>query len=77
MSKTVLSVEGMSCPSCIKHINEALEIRGVGSVEVELENGLVAVEHDSSVSVGRLIAVLDNAGYEATPSGDRDRAGNV
>lgn len=67
MSKTILSVEGMSCPSCIAHVSEALAIRGVSNVQVQLDQGAVEVEHDPSVSVGFLIAALEGAGYEATP----------
>ncbi len=67
MSKTILSVTGMSCPSCIAHVSEALTIRGVSNVEVMFDGGAVAIDHDASVSSGRLIAALEQAGYEATP----------
>jgi copper chaperone len=67
MSKTILSVEGMSCPSCIAHVSEALAMRGVANVDVLFDEGAVAIEHDETVSSGRLIAALQNAGYEATP----------
>jgi copper chaperone CopZ len=66
MLKTILNVEGMSCPSCIGHVTEALAIRGVQKVDVLFDQGAVAIDHDPSISVGRLIAVLDGAGYEAT-----------
>ena len=65
MSKTILNVEGMSCPSCIRHVTQALAFRGVAEVEVQLDKGRVAVEHDSSISVGRLIAALEGIGYPA------------
>ena len=74
MSRTILNVEAMSCPSCIEHVNEALAMRGVANIEVQLKAGTVAIEHDASVSVGRLIAALQSAGYEASP---RDQPGNV
>lgn len=67
MSKTILSVTGMSCPSCIRHVSEALTMRGVSNVKVMLADGEVAIEHDATVPTGRLIAALNNAGYEATP----------
>ena len=67
MSKTILNVEGMSCPSCIEHVTEALSLRGVSNVDVRLDEGVVAIEHDASVPVGRLIVALDFAGYGATP----------
>jgi copper chaperone CopZ len=76
MSKTILNVEGMSCPSCISHVSEALSIRGVANIEVLFEAGAVEIEHDATVSAGRLIAALQSAGYEATPR-PRDQLGNV
>jgi len=73
MSKTILDVDGMSCSSCINHVKEALAIGGVTDVDVELDDGSVTIEHDPRVAVGRLIAALEGAGYEARP---RDRRGN-
>jgi copper chaperone len=67
MSKTILNVEGMSCPSCIRHVSAALAIRGVAEVDVLLDRGQVAIEHDAKVSVGRLISALEAAGYPAKP----------
>jgi copper chaperone len=65
MSKTILTVEGMSCPSCVEHVNEALAMQGVANVAVLLDQGAVAVQHDASVTVGQLIGALERAGYEA------------
>jgi copper chaperone CopZ len=74
MSKTILNVEGMSCPSCVSHVSEALGIPGVETINVQLDQGAVEIEHDASVPMGRLIAALEKAGYEARP---RDQGGNV
>ena len=62
---TILEVQGMSCPSCIRHISSALtEIEGVGKVEVKLRDGLVIVKHDTAqASIEQLIETLDEAGY--------------
>lgn len=68
MTKTVLNVEGMTCPSCIEHVSEALAIEGVSHIEVKLDSGTVEVEHEGSISSGRLIAALQQAGYEAMPA---------
>jgi Cu+-exporting ATPase len=65
MSKTILTVQGMSCASCVQQLNEALAIRGVTSVDVQLDEGVVAVDHDTSVSAERLIGALQGAGYAA------------
>jgi Cu+-exporting ATPase len=67
MTKTTLSVEGMTCASCIEQVTEALAIDGVGHVEVNLDTGKVQVEHDAQVSQGRLIAALQQVGYDAMP----------
>lgn len=68
MTKTVLNVEGMTCPSCIEHVGEALAIEGVGHVDVKLDAGTVEIDHDATISSGRLIAALQQAGYDATPA---------
>jgi copper chaperone len=62
---TILEVQGMSCPSCIRHINSALqELEGVGRVDVVLRDGIVVVKHDATQApVTQLIEALDGAGY--------------
>jgi copper chaperone len=68
MKNTELNVEGMSCGSCVGHVDEVLyELQGVTNVDVRLGDGKVVVQHDPDrVSVGRLIAALGQAGYEAS-----------
>lgn len=62
---TILEVQGMSCPSCIRHISSALtELDGVGGVDVKLRDGIVVVNHDAAqATVAELIEALDEAGY--------------
>ncbi len=62
---TILEVEGMTCPSCIRHVTSALtEVEGVGKVDVKLRDGLVVVKHDQAQApVADLIAALGDAGY--------------
>lgn len=64
---TILEVQGMSCPSCIRHINAALtELDGVGQVDVKLRDGIVIVKHDATQSpVTQLISTLHDEGYAA------------
>ncbi|AKV03859.1 Lead, cadmium, zinc and mercury transporting ATPase [Labilithrix luteola] len=67
---TVLDVQGMSCASCVRHVNAALrELDGVESVDVELAVGRtskVRVQHDpSKVAVTALIGAVEEAGYSA------------
>ncbi len=64
MSRIELKVEGMSCGSCVKHINAALRsIAGVNEVIVDLPSGQVNVSGDTDSAV--LIAALREAGYPA------------
>jgi copper chaperone len=68
--ETLLDVTGMTCPSCIRHINAALaDIEGVAKVEVRLRDGKVLVQHDPAVAdVNALLEALREAGYESTVS---------
>ncbi|MEJ7596447.1 MAG: heavy-metal-associated domain-containing protein [Kofleriaceae bacterium] len=62
---TILEVQGMSCPSCIRHVSASLtELEGVGAVDVKLRDGLVVVQHDATQApVDQLIQTLNEAGY--------------
>jgi copper chaperone CopZ len=65
--ETVLEIVGMSCSSCVRHVEGALrKLDGVESVEVTLANGRARVRHDPErVSADRMIAAVDDAGYES------------
>jgi len=67
MNETLLQVDGMSCASCIRHIDHALcEIPGVAKVDVKLREGTVLVTHDTTnASADSLIDALRDAGYES------------
>lgn len=63
--KTVLNIEGMSCPHCVRHVTEALEeIPGVQSVSVSLEGKTATIEHEDSVAVAGMKDAVVEAGYE-------------
>lgn len=65
--ETVLKVEGMSCSSCVRHINGALRgIEGVVDVEVRLKEHRVLVKHGEEAPSQQLVEALHEAGYEAT-----------
>ena len=71
-STTSLKVDGMSCPSCVHHIEEALgDLPGVSEIEVRLREGRVSVKHDGSVTVDALVATLETAGYGSSASDER------
>lgn len=62
---TILEVQGMSCPSCIRHVTSALtDLEGVGKVDVKLRDGLVVVQHDKTQApIDQLVEALAEAGY--------------
>lgn len=66
---TVLEVQGMTCPSCVRHVTSALrDLGGVAAVDVALREGRVTVTHDTTrAPITHLIAALADAGYVATP----------
>jgi len=66
---TILEVQGMTCPSCIRHVSSALtELQGVGKVDVKLRDGVVVVQHDAAQApVAQLVDALSEAGYPSRP----------
>ncbi len=66
---TILEVQGMTCPSCIRHVTSALEdVDGVGGVDVKLREGIVTVKHDTAQApIAQLIDALADAGYVSRP----------
>jgi copper chaperone CopZ len=65
--ETILAVDGMTCSSCVRHVEAALrQIDGVGTVEVKLRDGQVNVRHDPiKAPLARMIEALEDAGYES------------
>ncbi len=59
-----LSIEGMMCQHCVKHVREALErLSGVESVDVSLEKKKARVTLSSSGSDEALRTAIEEAGY--------------
>ena len=52
----VISIEGMACMHCVKHVQE---------VTVDLEGKSATVSVDGSVTDEALKSAVDGAGYEA------------
>lgn len=75
--QTRLSVEGMSCGSCVMHVTRALEdIDGVDDVRVSLREGEVCVVFNpEKADVHKFIAALSEEGYPAKPLAELERAG--
>ena len=65
MTKTI-SIEGMMCQHCVKHVTDALnKLEGV-SAAVSLENKNAVCEITGSVTDEQLKAAVTDAGYEVT-----------
>jgi copper chaperone len=69
--ETVLNVEGMTCPSCVRHVDHALrDLEGVTQVDVNLRQGEVRVRHDESEApLSALVDALAEAGYPSRAAG--------
>ncbi|PRQ03920.1 heavy-metal-associated domain-containing protein [Enhygromyxa salina] len=64
MNTTTLQVSGMTCGSCIEHIERALaDLRDVQDTEVDLANGVVRICHTDAVTADQLAARISAAGY--------------
>ena len=69
--ETMLDVDGMTCSSCMRHVEAALrELDGIDQVEVKLKDGKVRVAHDPSrATIDEMIQALGDAGYESRLAG--------
>lgn len=64
--KTELYVEGMSCASCVKRIEKALQkLDGVDKVEVNFATGKAQVFHSEEIAPKKMVAAIHQAGYHA------------
>jgi copper chaperone CopZ len=59
-----LSVTGMTCGNCVRHVTQALEaLPGVKSVAVDLATGNAHVEAGREIPREEFAGALDEAGY--------------
>jgi copper chaperone len=65
---TRLSIVGMSCGACVRHLTAALnEVTGVVHVDVDLSKNEAVVDNlVDRVNETDLIAAINNAGYQAS-----------
>lgn len=65
MKKAVYQLEPLTCPSCIKKIETALEkTEGVQSVKVLFNSGKVRTEfNENEVSANEVAEVIEKLGY--------------
>ena len=72
--KKVLTVEGMMCQNCVRHVTHALEgVAGVRQVQVDLQAKTALVEAEAGVTDQALTDAVTQAGYEV--KGIKDREG--
>ncbi|TAK35974.1 MAG: copper-translocating P-type ATPase [Chloroflexota bacterium] len=64
--KTSLTVEGMTCASCVSHVEKALKgVRGVNGAVVNLATSKASVEYDpGQTSLVEMKKAVDELGYE-------------
>ena len=66
MKKTI-SIEGMTCHNCVRHVTEALtELDGVSDVKVDLEGKKANVVVNPQVTDIALKEAVTEAGYTPT-----------
>jgi len=67
LDEVKFSVEGMTCASCVAHVQKAaMAVKGVENVRVNLATGVAAVTLDSSrASAQAIVTAIANAGYPA------------
>ena len=67
---TELSVNGMTCSNCARHVTEAIQsVPAVRSASVVLDAGRASVRWNaqSSADIAAVLAAIKSAGYEARP----------
>ena len=67
MKEVQLKVTNMSCGSCVKHVERAIQsVNGVQSVQVELSTGEAKVRIDTQSDEAELTLALNEAGYPSS-----------
>ncbi|QYC41693.1 Copper chaperone CopZ [Nonomuraea coxensis DSM 45129] len=65
MSTATYTVKGMTCGHCVSSVKEEVgEVAGVTEVEVDLATGLLTVNSDGPVDAAKIVAAVEEAGYE-------------
>lgn len=66
MKEIIINVEGMMCPHCVRHVQEAcLSIDGVKEATASLEKRNVTVKAENKVNDTDLVEAITKAGYTA------------
>lgn len=62
--KKQISIEGMSCNHCAKHVEEALKEIGASKVEVNLQGKYAIAEAEGEIEDSKLKEAIEEAGYD-------------
>ncbi|HBM80342.1 MAG: cation transporter [Clostridiales bacterium] len=62
--KKKISIEGMSCEHCVKHVKEALEEIGAKKVSVSLRKKAAEAEIGEGITDEKIKQAVEDAGYE-------------
>ena len=64
---TTLQITGMTCGSCVRHVDNALRhVPGVSAVRVDQRAHTAQVTHATDATIEALIAATVEAGYDAS-----------
>jgi copper chaperone CopZ len=64
--KKHISIEGMSCGHCVKHVEEALKDIGAAKVDVNLQEKFAVAEVGSEIEDSTIKEAIEEAGYKVT-----------
>ena len=62
--KKKITIEGMSCQHCVKHVSEALKEIGAKDVEVSLDENLATAQISEDITDEVIKEAIDEAGYD-------------
>ena len=66
MTQTQLTVSGMTCDHCVRHVTDAIsKVAGVHSVNVKLTEGIAVIESYASLDLQSVKDAVVAAGYSA------------
>lgn len=66
MDEITLRITGMTCASCLRHVDRALRgVEGAHDVRVSLREGAARVRRDPAASDEALLEAVREAGYGA------------
>ena len=64
MNQVTITIEGMMCAHCVKHVKDALEALPGVSAQVSLENANAVCTYGEGITTDRLKEAVEQAGYQ-------------